>query len=630
MGKKQLRKITLGFTVLECQRCGDQRLATQRCDTCQASPKAHETQNDLQRRRRVVAEFRRDRANVDPQVLNAQLRNEDRSHYIDSVIEAIAEVARSRRDATQLLSAMSALDQYVAAWQLALPRPMRNEGKLQAQAMSLVAEGAENLISTLIASNILEAQRFEELAQQKWDRAEELFADIEKLEKLCETISAVNASRVLNTLGQKAREFAVPEHTLHALDAALVETTGRDAESYSGMGLQLWTVRQLSLGAFDADMAAEIIRTTERAVLANPACGELFESELWKRGYARSSALMSGALANVQRALTDSQATSLEMAHEMVSAVTTYRDSTIRHALASMFASSVAEYAKMTSSNAGKLIKKAASTHPHLYLNENLTDSFRKAGAHADTDFAGGRYLVGGENLTEEEFLDRYLAYVESAVSMQVGVTSAAVSLGLDIDTNRYLSPRDREVAIAGLIGIYDLCFEDLREDGSTIRVDARGPESDWMPLAASISGIVGDHIEDLKLRVTDGGETYTLEVHLPTVRIMSGGIEDVPVREAILRMADIASLSRLNRESILPLSTWSSMLDALEKELEHAQPAEWIRSLRRFRAAAAEAGMVQVASSCTNAIRTRRRSISLAPLKCREVASGSARVLKR
>jgi hypothetical protein len=51
------RGITLKFAVIECDRCAGTRLLTQPCPECGLPPRRHETQPDLDRRRRILAEL---------------------------------------------------------------------------------------------------------------------------------------------------------------------------------------------------------------------------------------------------------------------------------------------------------------------------------------------------------------------------------------------------------------------------------------------------------------------------------------------------------------------------------------------------------------------------------------------
>lgn len=191
---------------------------------------------------------------------------------------------------------------------------------------------------------------------------------------------------------------------------------------------------------------------------------------------------------------------------------------------------------------------------------------------------------------------------------MQLGITAAATKLGLEMDIFEYLAPRDRNVAVGGLVGMFGLKFESLTTENQRMRIQAEGPQDDWMPLAASLSAIVGDHIETLELHVDSGDDDHVLSVHLPTFTALTDGLSELTVLGQVLRMADIASRANLDGKSILSPEKWQETFDYFEQNSADLSLSDWIKSLRRLREAASRAGMDNIASQCTDRLAQRRK----------------------
>src|SRR5690625_405250 len=130
---RQKRKdgLLLKFGTISCTRCNGVRLLARECHDCGAKPKHHEVQHDLQRRERIVVEFREKRQPSDRDispVLDSLPSELDRA--IKHVLRALADSSRTDRTADSLVAAFALLDQLVANWQNQLPRPERNRGKI--------------------------------------------------------------------------------------------------------------------------------------------------------------------------------------------------------------------------------------------------------------------------------------------------------------------------------------------------------------------------------------------------------------------------------------------------------------------------------------------------------------------
>jgi hypothetical protein len=114
-GSRMPRGITLKFATISCDRCGGVRLMSQPCPECGQQPRPHGTQPDLERRRRLLAEFKI-APPVNPVVLDTSFEDTiaEVPALIKNVTKALARGALTSRWATELTVAFAELDSRVS------------------------------------------------------------------------------------------------------------------------------------------------------------------------------------------------------------------------------------------------------------------------------------------------------------------------------------------------------------------------------------------------------------------------------------------------------------------------------------------------------------------------------------
>lgn len=582
------------------------RLLARECPECGARPKPQEVQHDLQRRERLVTEFHSRRVEPDRDCV-PDLENLAKEHGEASkqVLHALSDAANSSRTADALLAAFSTLDQLVATWQNPLPRPQRNRGKIIGDALTMFSHGASLFVEALRAPDMRAAQDLERKGNEIFDESAYALADLDRLDEADNAFAESSASRNLNKIGQNARQLAGHESSISELDRVLRSGVGWESAS-EGSGLQSHAIHLLALSSFDLDAFTQVLTASENAV--GGGARSFAQTEEWKRRHARAAALLGSAAASVHQGVFASDSSDFEVAHRAVEAVSTFRDGVLKHALASILATSNDEYMSLIRKNGGAVINKAASTHPELLLNSNLTAALRNAGAHADIDVNEHGLKIDGNSFSIDEFIDRFLAYLEATVATFVGVTLGVGRLGVELDYNDYLAPRDRDAAVALLVGAFGLECETVSVNNEEVVVQARGPEPDWMTLAAALSAMYPNGVASCVLHVTSPSQNQVFRTSLSRFRTYTDGIELLGPKEVILRLTAITAASSLDGSSPWPMDEWDKITNAIIDRQDGDDLRTWVRNVREFRGYAREAQIPHVASNCDRALAELRR----------------------
>lgn len=605
---RQKRKdgLLLKFGTITCTRCNGVRLLARECHDCGAKPKHHEVQHDLQRRERIVVEFREKRQPSDRDispVLDSLPSELDRA--IKHVLRALADSSRTDRTADSLVAAFALLDQLVANWQNQLPRPERNRGKIIGSALQKFAEGADLFVEALRAPDMLSAQNLELQGNTIFEEAESILADISRINQADEVFSEESPSEALNNIGRSARQLAGYKSSLKELDQALRAGVGWESAS-EGMGLQAHTIHSMALSSFDLDSFTQILSASDAAV--GTGSKGLMQSEEWKRRHARAAAFLGSAAASVHQGIFTSGSSDFEVAHRAVEAVATFRDGVLKHTLATMLSSSIEEYLTLSRKNGGAVIAKAASGHPELLLDENLTPALRNAGAHADIDLSEHGLKIDGNYFSTDHFIDRFLAYLETVIATFVGVTLAVARHGIDFEYNQYLAPRDRDAAVALLLGAFSLHCDsvDVNDEGAIIH--ASGPAPDWMTLAAVLSAVFSDSITLGTICVATPSREHVFVTSLDRFRTHTEGLESLDAKQSILRLTAITAASSLDGGSPWSKDEWDRVARAIIVREDSEDLRAWVRGIRELRGYAREAHLADVASACDDALAALRQ----------------------
>ena len=604
--RKREQGLLLQFDKISCTGCGDMRLLARECGVCGERPKNHEIQHDLQRRERLVAEFHNSRltpdSNVAPDLngLNSQLDRAERS-----VLQALAGASRFERSAEPLISAFASLDQLLASWRNKLPRPQRNRGGIIGKALERFVEGFELFVEALRARDMFAAQDLEREGNEVFSEAKIMLSDLERLNEADEVFSEQSASESLNRIGRSARQLVGLHASLKELDLVLGNGTGWGALP-EGMGLQTHSIQQVALASFDLESFTQVLKEARSAVEANGKA--VVSSDEWRRQHARAAAFLGSAVISVQQSIFTDGASEFEVAHRVVEAVATLRDGVLRHSLATIISASPDEYMNRSSANGGDVIKKAAAIRPKLLLDENLTPGLRNAGAHADIDLNDAGFVVDGTNFTDVEFVDRFLAYLETTVATFVGTTLAVASLGLEFDYDQYLAPRDRDTSVAFLLGLFGLRCETVTVSDCEVTIEASGPTPDWMAFSAALSAMYPSSVSGASLRVATGSDTHTFTTSLHRFRAYTDGIELLSDRQQILCLAAVTATSLLDGGSPWTRDEWIRVADAITSMHDADDLRVWVREVRELREYGREAMQAEVEERCVQALADLRR----------------------
>lgn len=598
--------LQLSFGTITCERCGGERLLARECPECNARPKPHEVQYDLHRRARVIADFRKCRQGTDtsaePNV--AELQAEfDRT--LKKGLKALSGASRRDRKADSLVVAFSRFDQLVTSWRNPLPRPDRNRGRIVGKALSVFAEGLECFVEAVEAPDMLTAQELEARGNQQFKRAESLLGEIDELDEAAGAFSGNSSFQVMNHFGRSLRVSVASEASLRELDAKLISEVEWDVAS-EGVGLQVQTVKSIALSAFDYEMFTQVLTVATTAVGAKGAA--LGESSEWTRCHARAAAFLASAVASVYQVVSADDTNDFEIAHKAVEAVATWRDGVLKHALATMQASSFEEYQKLIRKGGGEVIRRASLAFPELLLDENLNRSLRNAGGHAGVDVTEQGIRIGDEEFPIEIFIDRVLAYLETTVAAFFGVDLSMARLVVRYDYNNYLTPRDRDAAVSLFLGTFGLSCELMEVDGESATIRASGDEPDWLTLAAGLSAMLPSVVSWAHISVTSDGVKRKFSTSLERYRMYADDIASASLKETVLKMSAIVASSRLDGDSPWSGADWGRAVKAMVPRGEDDDLRAWVKNLRELRQNAREAEQADVVNACEYALAGLRR----------------------
>lgn len=552
------KEILLKFGTITCGRCGGERLLARTCPDCGERPKAHEVQYELQRREHVVAEFRSQRRAPDHAVdPDAESLAADFDSSLNRVLRALSDTSRSGRTADVLVAAFGEMDQLVLNWSNPLPRPRLNRGKVIGRALRTFSEGIELFVDALCAPDFHAAQKLELRGNQLIDEATLVLDEIAELDTAEQAFASGSLLESMNRIGRDARVSVGWESSVTELDAALSAGVGWDA-AVPGMGLQSQTILLLAQHLFDLEAFTEVVGVADYATTMGG--HTLVESGDWQRGHARAAAYLASGAMSMHFAISSDGSSDLEAAQSAVTAVATWRDGVLRHALASMLASSMDEYDRLAGKSGGHAIKKAALVYPGLLLNEHLTGALRNAGGHAGLDLTDDGIRIGDEEFSSDEFVDRVLAYLETTMATFVGVTLAMTRLGADLSCDAYLAPRDRHAAVALFLGAFNLTCNSVQVDGVALTIRVSGPEPDWMTLSAALSAMFPASVKHVEIRLFTDLEERTFTASFKRVREYADGLGQLPAERAALNLSAIVATSRLDGSSPWTDGDWDEL----------------------------------------------------------------------
>ncbi|MGY5766674.1 hypothetical protein ACXET9_15945 [Brachybacterium sp. DNPG3] len=601
------RNLQLAFDYVICERCNEQRILARSCINCGRGPEPDERQQDLSRRIDLVDEFQANR--ITPTSLPvADLSQLERQvdETTRAVERALAKASRGNGGPEVLVTAFSQLDSVALSWQLPQLRPNRNLGKLIGRALGQLRAGYEKFLDAMCAPDMNEAQRCEAEGNAEIRLGEYHLEQIEELIWAGEVSEGSDPLQVANSAGRAIRDRLGNPATIEALELELrrIEGTG----SVSGSGVEHQMMRILALTQFDFDRFSAIRDSVADALGRSVAFLGLGREEAWRRQHAMAQSNLSGSLSAANLVVNSGDSGELDIVNSAVRCVATLRDGVLRHAVATLVACDPREYDSFVNRSGGFALKAADRRFPEIPISEGLEPSFRHAGGHGGVDdLDGDQVTIQGKTFSPEQFIDVYLAYLETVLSVWSGLNLALDRLGGEFKVRSYISPRDVKTAITAGVGILGVeCASiEMRRDKLWLKVNS--PDHDWLQVAAFVSGIELVDANSLLIDILGDVEPHHFTASLSAFREADYAAAAMCDEENALLVAGVLAACALDGVSLWYRQDWSAVLSKLTSLDGVEDYRVWIARLKDFRRLATEVGDDDSAASCVSAIRSFR-----------------------
>ena len=600
-------KISLRFSKISCDRCGGERLMTEACPDCGLRPRPHEVQPDLDRRRRILAEFEAT-APSEPGMVPTDLDSATNEvpELMERVTRALAAAARGGHSARDIVEAFARLDARVAYWSRRHPRPETNRARSLGRSLHLLREGLGVFATALSASNMVEAQARESEGQRLIDAAVAEIATLREIDQSEELLGAPNA---FGLIGASARQAGGGDVALAKLDERLRQLAGRSEDPSSlGLGLNLHVFRHIMLVALDLDECLEVARFAENLI------GDLSavcNDPRWQARQGVVTAQFSTAAFNLSRI---DEANDLEAAAAALQLVMQCRDGVVRHCLATMAATDAGDFETLTLRGSGAVIKSAARQYPELRLDENLSQLLRHAGAHYDYDIVDDHFVTrdsaGADvSLTVEEFLDQVLGYLQTSVSLLLAVTAAIATQGLDLEVSRHTPERDLLAVMTMLVGFTGFVEPSVTRQGEVLRIAAQGDAGILAVAVAGIAAIAPDNVHEVFARVTEtDGSIRTWQAPIGPFHDYLQRPEGGSAVEETIALSRVMSVVRLDSEPLWDADTWSAISMQALSAVTDLPFRERVQLITELRDLARTNGQAEVAETLTHVLQVIRQ----------------------
>lgn len=590
--------MSLSFVTIECDRCAATRLMTQPCPECGLPARRHETQPDLERRRRILREFLAADIPVRPV-------SDDLTDAIASISKIMAEIqgslsraARSRRDAHEVVQAFAKMDAQVAHWSRRHPRPDTNRARSFGRSLSLLRQGYGVFAEALGAETMLLAQDLQTQGQELIDAATD---EIGKLNEIGEVERLLAGPAAFSQIGESARVAAGGGEMLATLDERLRQMTGGSADpAQMGIGLNLLLLRHLMLVLFDLEQALEVADAAEEHMgLLQPVCN----SPRWQARHGVVTAQFSTVAFNLS---TLDECNDLEAVTAALHLVMQCRDGIIRHCLATMFATDDADYERLHGQGAGKLIKSAVQRWPGLFLEENLSEPVRHAAAHFDYDIVDDHFITRG-SLGEDvpfhigEFLDAVLGYFQTAVSLVMALTRATATQGIELELSRHTPERDLLGVMSVMLGFLGFSDTTIERADTVLRVAATGDPQQMSTAAAAIAAVAPVDLTHAQATInSSSGDTHSWEAPLQPFRDYASRPPSASEVDDLLALARVVSTIRIDGGSVWDGDRWGGVAMLIFNGTKAMPVVERVRRFREVRDLTSAAGLTEVAGGLT------------------------------
>lgn len=559
----------------------------------------HETQPDQERRAKLVKQVLNQRRPVSDAQPKLATFDDDYQKTADAFLSAFARASRwPGESCEQLLDAMQLIDELEAVWAQPLPRPYRNRGRLIGRGLTEIRSSFELFIEALGAPSMSDAEKLGLRGNTLLKKGEDIIDEAREINRLAALIGESTSFDFLTRWGSNTQPSEGEDQNICSIDRRLSAIYRPEQESGGGLGLQWHLMRPFLLTSLDDERCEDIANEAESRLRAHPLTMQIFNSKPWQTEQGRVTALLSGAIESAQ-SFSQNDGTDLETLGAWMDMVPRCRDGVIRHALSTMLANDQQDYIKKSRDKAGLIIKKASETFPQLSLNESLAPELRNASAHSgyDIDEQGQILLFGEDNsqvLTWEELIDKLLAYLEVAVGLLLGIMTALTQLGVDVDLTRRASWRDRKVIMGYLLGALGLENISLNMEEGTLRIEASGPDIDWLRTTAMLSPLFDDQIGKIEAFVRTNDLETTFSAETADFRNFTATTENQHCG-SVLEMAKAVAGSSLNGRSPWDNKTWAKVVALIMEEHPEDTLTSRVRRIQTIRSLVTKAGITEV-----------------------------------
>lgn len=568
-------KMELQWSKRTCDRCGGDRLAKRPCPECGARPRAYEIQPDLDRRRRLVQDFRAGRRSVVP-VARPEDVQADFVLACGGVFSALAAASRGGYDASELWDAFERLDQLEANMSIPELRPHLNRGRALLSAIRMLGEGMERFLDALAAEDIDEAQRLEASGQAMIESA------VAELEPNRHELLKRSVEEGMSPLEAMGRDHAgmLGVGSLQDLQQRVVRVTGLPGQDFS---LHL-AIEGLDIAAASLDRE-RYLRLSEAASTLLEGREEILDDADVLEGVQVALLLTEARQATLLAAI-EAEEDDLTLTGLALDLVKTVRERGLRAVLVPLVAAALCDsIERVGDMGSGSLLKRASAHIPELEL-DGLDRLLRDSAAHEDYHVENGLIVLdqGRVRLTPDELLDRVLEVWEFFTGMARGLFISAARAGMPLPEVDRLPPRVQFELVRYFTGLHGLGHVNFEIQGRVAALSGVGMVHSWPGLVAALSPLISEEVLTLEGRFEDSnGDVIYGCAELEAYRALSSERPEQPGCCAqLLKFLPVFASTRYEDTSPIDAQEWLSV--AVHVVCEHVDAVPLIDRLRRGR----------------------------------------------
>lgn len=572
----------LKWSLRTCARCGGERVAKRSCPECGTPAAPHEIQPDLDRRTKVVSEFRAGRREVSSTSFPHDLVTAVDT-ATDAVLSALADAAQWDRHADGLINAFELLDQLVADTSRLRPRPHRNRGRREHQAVLRLRMGFEQFLDALTSATPLDAQRQEAVGQRYLDSASEVLAEVNRHDDLSEQLQERPLMEVLGgdhgvTAGESFTDMV----------AGLGPKLGLTGDD---IGLQI------AIDAVDVATAAldrvRVLEVSDYVAGLLKDRSEVLEDHDW-RTELLAAILTVDSRANTFVQVTESDEHDLIVVQKALDLMVTVRERGLRAGVAALLvAGGHASFEELSVQSVGPMLKAGERHLPGLRLDQ-LSRAVRDAGAHQDFQMDREAVLLdrGRSRFTVDEFIDQVLAGLELHQGIMRGIYVAMTESGVGLPSRAELSSRERLDVVRYMLAAAGVRDVDMSYDGPTVKITGRGDSLPWASVVAGIADILPKDVEMVALELTGDRQTLHGTAQLDAYRQLQPGDDPTRSDTELLRFLRATSVTRFAGQTPLEAQVWINIATHMSNERDGDSLADRVRRVISIRDVAREAAV--------------------------------------